>query len=114
MNIYANPEKLRELKDKANRLPLEPGVYIMKNSQGEIIYIGSTSNFEGRKYQHLTAIENKKTDKKLYKYCADNNISYRDVKIDPIITEAELSRFNVENLIINLLNPIGNCESIKN
>ena len=82
--------------------------------QDEIIYIGSTSNFEGRKYQHLTAIENKKTDKKLYKYCADNNISYRDVKIEPIITEAELSRFNVENLIINLLKPIGNCESIKN
>ena len=40
MNRYADPEKLRELKNKANRLPLQAGVYIMKNKDGEIIYIG--------------------------------------------------------------------------
>lgn len=77
----------------------------------EIIYIGSTSNFERRKYQHLTAIEFGKTDKKLYKYCVKNNISWKDIKIEPVITDAELTRFNVESVIINLLKPVGNAES---
>ena len=39
LNRYANEEKLKELKAKANRLPLQAGVYIMKNKDGEIIYI---------------------------------------------------------------------------
>ena len=34
-----NP-KLRQLREKAMNLPLSPGVYIMKNKSGEIIYIG--------------------------------------------------------------------------
>ena len=38
MNRYADSEKLTELKAKANRLPLTPGVYIMKDKNGVIIY----------------------------------------------------------------------------
>ena len=34
-----NP-KLKLLREKAMKLPLTPGVYIMKNKDGEIIYIG--------------------------------------------------------------------------
>ena len=36
--------KLRELKAKANRLPLTPGVYIMKDKNGNIIYIGKAKS----------------------------------------------------------------------
>ena len=32
--------KIDELRDKANRLPLLPGVYIMKDARGEVIYVG--------------------------------------------------------------------------
>ena len=32
-------QRLRRLKDKANNLPLSPGVYIMKDKNNEIIYI---------------------------------------------------------------------------
>ena len=32
--------KTDELRDKANRLPLLPGVYIMKDARGEVIYVG--------------------------------------------------------------------------
>ncbi len=31
---------IRQLREKAMHLPLSPGVYIMKNKNGEIIYIG--------------------------------------------------------------------------
>ena len=33
----------QELKDKANGLPLRPGVYIMMDAQGTVIYVGSIS-----------------------------------------------------------------------
>jgi excinuclease UvrABC nuclease subunit len=89
--------------------PLTPCVYKI-TYQDEIIYIGSTSNFENRKYQHLSAIEEKSAKSKLYRYCLDNNIKANQLKIEPLISEDEFSRFNIEQTIIKLLKPVGNCE----
>ncbi len=46
-------EKLNILKGKANRLPLTPGVYIMKNKSGEIIYIGKAKALKNRVTQYF-------------------------------------------------------------
>lgn len=51
--MYANSEKLAKLKQKANRLPLTPGVYIMKNKSGEIIYIGKAKALKNRVTQYF-------------------------------------------------------------
>ena len=48
MNRYADSEKLKSLKNQANDLPLTPGVYIMKDSSGEIIYIGKAKALKNR------------------------------------------------------------------
>lgn len=53
MNIYADESKLRELKAQANRLPLSPGVYMMKNKSGEIIYIGKAKALKNRVTQYF-------------------------------------------------------------
>lgn len=45
--------KLTQLKQKANRLPLSAGVYIMKNSKGEIIYIGKAKALKNRVTQYF-------------------------------------------------------------
>ena len=45
--------KLGELKAKANRLPLTPGVYIMKNKDGDIIYIGKAKSLKNRVTQYF-------------------------------------------------------------
>lgn len=45
--------KLLELKQKANRLPLSAGVYIMKNGKGEIIYIGKAKALKNRVTQYF-------------------------------------------------------------
>lgn len=37
-----------ELKNKAHRLPLEPGVYIMRNDQHEVIYVGKAKRLKNR------------------------------------------------------------------
>lgn len=53
MNPYADSGKLTELKAKANRLPQTPGVYIMKNKAGEIIYIGKAKSLKNRVTQYF-------------------------------------------------------------
>ena len=41
-------ERLPFLRDKANHLPLEPGVYLMKNAEGTIIYVGKAKALKNR------------------------------------------------------------------
>ena len=41
-------EKLHILREKSMKLPLTPGVYIMKNKQGKIIYIGKAKKLKNR------------------------------------------------------------------
>lgn len=46
-------KRIDYLKDKANKLPLLPGVYIMKNDKGEIIYIGKAKLLKNRVSQYF-------------------------------------------------------------
>ena len=41
-------ERLRQLLDKANRLPLLPGVYIMLDEHSEVIYVGKAKKLKNR------------------------------------------------------------------
>ena len=45
--------RLSQLKKRANRLPLLPGVYIMKNKNDEIIYIGKAKALKNRVTQYF-------------------------------------------------------------
>ena len=62
--------KIDELRDKANRLPLLPGVYIMKDARGEVIYVGKakalkrrvTSYFRGEHLPKVAAMAAKVDD----------------------------------------------------
>ncbi len=56
-----NP-KMKELRAKAMALPLQPGVYIMKNAQGEIIYIGKAKKLKNRVSQYFGS-QNNHTEK---------------------------------------------------
>lgn len=54
-----NPNaKLRSLREKAMRLPLSPGVYIMKNKASEIIYIGKAKALKNRVSQYFGSDRN--------------------------------------------------------
>lgn len=54
-----NPnQKLRSLREKAMRLPLSPGVYIMKNKSSEIIYIGKAKALKNRVSQYFGSDRN--------------------------------------------------------
>ena len=49
-------KKIDELRKKAMALPDSPGVYIMKNSHSEIIYIGKAKNLKNRVSQYFGAL----------------------------------------------------------
>ena len=42
-----------ELKDKALSLPLEPGVYLMQDKSGQIIYVGKAKKLKNRVSQYF-------------------------------------------------------------
>lgn len=46
-------DKIKELRKKAMALPLSPGVYIMYNSRGKIIYIGKAKALKNRVSQYF-------------------------------------------------------------
>ena len=41
-------QKVAELRKKANTLPMEPGVYLMRDRRGEIIYVGKAKKLKNR------------------------------------------------------------------
>ena len=50
-------DRLSRLADKARRLPLTPGVYIMKDAAGKIIYIGKAKALHNRVLQYFGSQE---------------------------------------------------------
>lgn len=90
-------ERLEVLRDKANRLPLCPGVYQMKDRSGGIIYIGKAKLLKNRvtSYFHAVEAHNAKT------YKLVSNI----YDFDFIVTETELDALVLEASLIKLHSP---------
>lgn len=56
-------ERTEYLRKKALRLPLSPGVYIMKNARGEVIYVGKSAALKNRVSQYFSgSAKNRKTE----------------------------------------------------
>lgn len=56
--LPGTPEHKKELRRRAMRLPLHPGVYIMHNARGEIIYIGKAKALKNRVSQYFGSEKN--------------------------------------------------------
>lgn len=52
-----NQLKLLELKNKASQLPLEPGVYLMRDNKGQIIYIGKAKQLRNRVSSYFRSVD---------------------------------------------------------
>ena len=54
---------IEHLRDKANSLPVCPGVYLMKNADGEIIYVGKSKALKHRVTSYFSGSHVGKTAK---------------------------------------------------
>ena len=88
-------DKIAELKRKANRLPQTPGVYIMKNRHGDIIYIGKAKALKNRVTQYFGA-GNQHTEKvrKMVSLVDDFEYILCDSEFEALILENSLIKQN--------------------
>lgn len=79
------------IKEKLSSLPLRPGVYLMKNSDGKIIYIGKSKLLKNRvsSYFQNSSSHSSKT-KKLTEKIADFEIIVTNTETEALILENEL------------------------
>lgn len=87
--------ELKELKQKANNLPLKPGVYIMKNKSGEIIYVGKAKALKNRVTQYF-GLGNQHTEKvrKMVSNVDDFEYIICDSEFEALILENSLIKQN--------------------
>ncbi|NCB48097.1 MAG: excinuclease ABC subunit UvrC [Clostridia bacterium] len=80
-----------DIKEKLNKLPLSPGVYIMKDVFGNVIYIGKAKRLKSRVSQYFLNKNHSDKTKSMISQVAD---------FDYILTNSELDAFVLEcNLI---------------
>ena len=68
-------EELQKLLEKANTLPMRPGVYIMKDKSGDIIYIGKAKSLKNRVTQYF-GLGNQHTEKVRRMVASVNDFDY--------------------------------------
>lgn len=85
-----------ELLQKANGLPLCPGVYIMRDRSGKVIYVGKSAKLKNRVSQYF---QNSEKDLKTSKMVASV------FEFDYILCDTEIEALSLENALIKQYNP---------
>src|SRR5215831_10452466 len=88
--------------EKVKRFPAAPGVYLMKDAQGRVIYVGKAKNLRNRASHYFTqaAAEDLRTAD-LVRVIADIDFLAAESEVDALLLEARLvkdiqPRFNID------------------
>ena len=89
-------------REKVKEFPAAPGVYLMKDAQGRVLYVGKAKNLRNRASHYFTqaAAEDRRTAD-LVKLIADIDFLAAETEVDALLLEARLikdiqPRFNVD------------------
>ena len=89
-------DELKILLEKANSLPLRPGVYIMKNAQGRVIYVGKSRKLKNRVSQYFQNSEKNAKTAGMVRAVKD---------FDYYVCDTEIEALSLENTLIKQYNP---------
>ena len=92
------PERLR---DKANSLPTVPGVYIMKDSSGTVIYVGKSKKLKNRVTSYFSGRPNSLKTARMVSLVSD---------FDFIVCKTEIEALTLENVLIKKHSPKYNIK----
>ncbi|MHB9093707.1 MAG: GIY-YIG nuclease family protein, partial [Eubacteriales bacterium] len=82
-----------ELAEKTKRLPDSPGVYIMKNGAGEIIYVGKAVSLKNRVRSYFQSSRNQSTKVvNMVSQVADFDYILTDSELEALILECNLMK----------------------
>jgi excinuclease ABC subunit C len=93
------PEKII---NKADKLPLLPGVYLFKNSAGKVLYVGKAKNLRHRVKSYFQSSASLSPKTKL--------LVRRVAEIDYIVTDNEVEALILENNLIKKERPYYNVD----
>jgi excinuclease ABC subunit C len=88
--------------EKVKQFPTAPGVYLMKDAQGRVLYVGKAKNLRNRASHYFTkAAEEDVRTRDLVKVIADIDFVQTETEVDALLMEARLikdiqPRFNVD------------------
>lgn len=82
---------IARLRDKANSLPTVPGVYIMKDSSGNVIYVGKSKKLKNRVTTYFTGNNHTPKTAKMVSLVDD---------FDYIVCKTEIEALTLENVLI--------------
>ena len=83
--------RINRLRDKANSLPTVPGVYIMKDADGEVIYVGKSKKLKNRVTTYFTGNNHTLKTAKMVSLVED---------FDYIVCNTEIEALTLENVLI--------------
>ena len=92
---------LKRLREKANSLPQVPGVYIMKNADGEVIYVGKSKKLKNRVTTYFTGTGHSVKTAKMVSLVED---------FDYIVCKTEIEALTLENVLIKKHSPKYNIK----
>ena len=99
MNIEA-------LRDKAAKLPLKPGVYIMSDGTGEVIYVGKAKKLKNRVSSYFHGAHNAKTEA-MVSHVADFNVIIAASEFEALVLESQLIKHHMPKYNILLKDDKG-------
>jgi excinuclease ABC subunit C len=94
-------DRIQKLAEKAKGLPKSPGVYLMKDDKGRVIYIGKSASLRdrvGSYFQASTKLEHKKVG------LLDHVVDFETIQ-----TDSEVEALLVENRLIKDIQPRYNA-----
>ena len=89
-------EELKALLQKANTLPMRPGVYIMKNAAGNVIYVGKSRKLKSRVSQYFQNSEKNVKTAGMVRAVKD---------FDYYVCDTEIEALSLENTLIKQYSP---------
>ncbi len=84
-----------ELREKANRLPMSPGVYIMHGADDKIIYIGKSKSLKNRVTQYFTDSEKNIKTQRMVMSVYDFEYMLTDTEIEALVLENRLIKLHM-------------------
>ncbi len=93
--------RIERLRDKANSLPPSPGVYIMKDADGHVIYVGKSKRLKNRVTSYFVGNQHSYKTEKLVSHVAD---------FDYIVCNTEIESLALENVLIKKYSPKYNIK----